>query len=182
MKAWDKNFLVWRSQSLGYALTRPVLRVQTREKKSIHHTSRKLSLICCSARRTPPIASSKSLRASQHLKRGSLLVEQPLWSCEVLILHLVPFNAKYGVSSLKAVVTHATFQAPQHFLGAQLPKKDCVCSSRKAAAARSLRFRVGTGTDQYACAQQGPFPAHPGKPIRKAPAAALGCRTYLLSS
>ena len=103
-------------------------------------TSRKLSLICCSARRTPPIASSKSLRASQHLKRGSLLVEQPLWSCEVLILHLVPFNAKYGVSSLKAVVTHATFQAPQHFLGAQLPKKDCVCSSRKAAAARSLRF------------------------------------------
>ena len=52
-------------------------------------TSHKLSLICFSAGRTPPIASSKSLCASQDLEREPLLVEQPLWSCEVLLLHLV---------------------------------------------------------------------------------------------
>ena len=45
-------------------------------------TSCKLSLICCSAGRTPSIASSKSFHASQHLKRDFLLVEQSLWSCE----------------------------------------------------------------------------------------------------
>ena len=89
-----------RSQALGHALTSPVLRAQTREEKSAHHTSRKLSLICCSARRTPPIASSKSLRASQHLKRGSLLLEQPLWSCEVLILLTVPLKERKKKSKL----------------------------------------------------------------------------------
>lgn len=40
--------------------------------------SHKLPLICCSAHRTPPIASSKFLWASQYLKRGSLLITEAI--------------------------------------------------------------------------------------------------------
>lgn len=129
-QAWGKTFkLALRSQARGHA-HQPRARVQTREEKSMRHTSRKLSLICCSARRTSPIASSKSLRASQHLKRGSLLLEQPLWSCEVLILLIVPLKEKEKQSKLHHNQNQKPpFNHPPNDYSNQLPVTKWITSS-----------------------------------------------------
>ena len=83
------------------------------------HFDSSLSLICCSAQRTPPVTNSKSICVSQRLKIIFLLLEQPLWSYEIIIILPVPSNVKEAISSSKATMTHANLQVPQHFLGAQ---------------------------------------------------------------
>lgn len=62
---------------------------------------------------------------------------------------------------------------------AQLPQEACVWSSREAAAARPL-FQSRYRYCSVRMCTAGPMPGPPREAIRRAPAAALGCRTYLL--